>query len=139
MQEVAIREMFRIVKPHGTVVLVENFEEPVARMNAARERYRVGAPIMDTYNLRLNLERTLGCARQLGWDATLIRGNTLASFLANVIVAGFTRERGSRCVEPLLYPLYFALSWFEDRIGGHLPPFGKDTMVVFKRASDLLH
>jgi SAM-dependent methyltransferase len=134
MQQAAIAEMLRVAKPNGTVVLIENFEEPVARMNAARKSYKAGAPIIETYNLRLNLETTLGCARKHGWDASSIRGNTLGSFVANVIVAGITREKGSRLVEQLLHPLYVLLGRIEDYLGKHLPLFGKDTMVVFKKS-----
>ena len=36
MQRQAMREAFRVAKPSGTVIFVENFEEPLIRMNLAR-------------------------------------------------------------------------------------------------------
>ncbi|MGH9539186.1 MAG: class I SAM-dependent methyltransferase, partial [Terriglobales bacterium] len=35
MQTLAIREVFRVAKPGGSVILIENFEEPVAAVNRA--------------------------------------------------------------------------------------------------------
>jgi SAM-dependent methyltransferase len=135
MQQVALSEIFRVVKPGGTVVLMENFEEPLARMNRAREHYQAGPPIVDAHNLQLNLERTLDYSGGLGWRALKIRSNTWASFLSNVLVPKIARRRGSWLLERILYPLYVSLCWMEDHAPMSVPVFGKDTTVIFRKAS----
>lgn len=136
MQQVAISEIFRVVKPNGTVVLMENFQEPLARMNRARESYRAGPPIVDAHNLQLNLQRTLAYSRGLGWNALKIRSNTWASFVSNVLVPRILRRRGNWLADRILHPLYVSLCWFEDHAPISVPLFGKDTTVVFRKASD---
>jgi len=159
MQHLAMREVFRVAKPNGTVVFVENFEEPLTQLNLARERHGAGPRIIDQHNLVLNLQDTLAYSKKLGWNAIRIQGNTLASFAAHIIfgrffrgrmrgrVAGWSRGRicgsgrwrliGWKCdqmVEWLLYPLYFVLTWLDDCFGARLPLFGKDVMITFRRA-----
>ena len=133
MQHLAIREAFRVAKPDATVVFVENFEEPVRRMNLTKKRLHAGALEIDEHILLLNLEKTLECSEELGWAPLWIRGNTLGSFVAHVIIGGITRQRGIGMAERLLDPLDVALTWIEDRFGKQLPLFGKDTMVVLKK------
>ncbi len=131
MQRLAIKEIFRIVKPSGLVVLIENFEEPVNRMNAARQHYRTGPPVIDEENLRLNLESTIAYCRQLGWRPSRIQGDTLASFAGHVVVPKLLGRRGAQVVEPMLYPFMLLLALFDDAVGLRLPLFGKDVMVIF--------
>jgi SAM-dependent methyltransferase len=134
MQRVAIREALRVAKPDGVVVFVENFEQPVRSLNKIRKRLHVGAPDIDDHNLLLDLPSTLACSEQMGWYPTWIRGNTLGSFAANVFVAGITRQRGTKITDHLLHPLYLVLTWMEDHFGGRLPLYGKDTMIVLRKA-----
>jgi ubiquinone/menaquinone biosynthesis C-methylase UbiE len=136
MQHVALSEIFRVVKPNGTVVLMENFEEPMARMNQVREVCRAGPPIVDTHNLQLNLQRTLEYSRSLGWTVTRTHSNTWASFVANVLMARIARRRGSWFAGRILHPMYVSLCWLEDHSPVSLPLFGKDTTVVLSKASD---
>lgn len=130
MQTIALREIFRVVKPGGTVVLIENFDAPVASMNRAREVVGL-PPLVDAHNLRLNLTRTIECARLRGWTAKTGYSNTCASFIANVLVAKLTQRRGGSTAGRILHPLYVSLCWMEDHLPT-LPLFGKDTAVVFK-------
>ncbi|HLK31846.1 MAG TPA: class I SAM-dependent methyltransferase [Terriglobales bacterium] len=133
MQFLALREASRVAKPQGTVVLIENFQEPVDRLNHARTRWHAGEPQIDTHNLQLNLSETLSYYRQLGWDPVRVYSNSLATFTSQILVVGITRRDRPR-LERVLSPLYAGLNAVEDRVGGRLPLFGKDTMVVFKRA-----
>jgi SAM-dependent methyltransferase len=135
MQQLALRELCRVVKPTGTVVLTENFDEPVASLNRAKARYKAGPPETDEQNLRLNLSTTIEHLRQQGWKPVWVRGNTLASFVHHVIAGKITRHGGSRIVERLLHPIYGGLCFLEDSFGGQLPLFGKDTTVVLARQS----
>jgi SAM-dependent methyltransferase len=139
MQRLAIRELLRVATPTGVVVLIENFEEPIARMNQAKERFHAGAPETDEHNLRLNLNTTIEYSRQLGWSPIRIRGNTLASFVHHVVAGRLTRHGGSGIAARLLYPVYIGLTWLEDCFGAGLPLFGKDTMVVLKREHPPMH
>lgn len=159
MQHLAMREVFRVAKPNGTVVFVENFEEPLTQLNLARERHGAGPQIIDQHNLALNLQETLAYSKKLGWNAIRIQGNTLASFVAHIILGRFFRGRargriaewssgrirgagrwrliGWKCkqmVEWGLYPLYFVLTWLDDCFGARLPLLGKDVMITFRRA-----
>jgi SAM-dependent methyltransferase len=136
MQRVALSEIFRVVKPGGTVVLMENFEEPLARMNRARELHRAGPPIVDAHNLPLNLKRTLEYSQGLGWSALKTRSNSWASYVSNVGVPRIARNRGRWIAERILHPLYVSLCWFEDHAPMSVPLFGKDTTVVFRKVSD---
>jgi SAM-dependent methyltransferase len=133
MQRLAIREAFRVAKPDGIVVFVENFQQPVRSLNQVTTRLHAGTPDIDDHNLLLNLPMTLECSEQLGWHPAWIRGNTLGSFVAHVLVRGITRQRGTRIVGHLLHPLYVALTWIEDNFGSRLPLYGKDTMIVLKK------
>lgn len=133
MQQRAMREIFRVAKPGGSVVLVENFQEPVARMNLAIERYHAGPRVVDPQNLLLNLDQTLDYSQKLGWGPIRIRGNTLVSFTSHILVGTITRRRGGRIVERLLYPLYSLLTWVEDSFGARFPLYGKDTLVLFQK------
>jgi ubiquinone/menaquinone biosynthesis C-methylase UbiE len=139
MQQVALSEIFRVVKPGGTVVLMENFEEPLARMNRARELRRVGPPIVDAHNLPLNLQRTLEYSQGLGWTALKIRSNSWASFVSNILVPRIFRNRGRWIAERILHPVYVSLCWFEDHAPKSVPLFGKDTTVVFRKVCDQAH
>jgi ubiquinone/menaquinone biosynthesis C-methylase UbiE len=133
MQSLAIRELFRVVKPEGTVVLIENFEEPVDATNRAIKKWASGKLIYDEHNLLLNLERTLASGREFGWRPVRIYSNTLASFITHTAIRKVGRSRGSGLINRHLYPLYGILTWLEDLFGAQLPRFGKDTMVVFNR------
>lgn len=132
-QSVAIREAFRVAKPEGTVIFIENFEEPVAAMNRAIENWGGGKPVRDEYNLLLSLKRTLELGREIGWRPIRIRNNTMASFVTHSLVRGIAPPRAAGLIDRLLYPLYVTLSRIEDALGSRLPLFGKDTMVVFKK------
>jgi SAM-dependent methyltransferase len=131
MQSLAIREAFRVTKADGIVILIENFEEPVAAMNDTIAKWGVGSPIKDEHNLLLSLHRTLNLGRALGWRPIRIQGNTLASFVAHIVVRKIAWSRGATMLDKVLYPLYAVLTRIEDRL--RVPLFGKDTMVVFKR------
>jgi ubiquinone/menaquinone biosynthesis C-methylase UbiE len=135
MQRVAVSEVFRVAKPNGTVILIENFEEPLARLNRARERFHAGPPIVDAHNLRLKLDVILEHSRQLGWVPATVKRNTIASVLSQVVIPRITRGVGSSRVERLLYPLYEVLTRAEDTFGKGLPIVGKDVMLVFRRSS----
>ena len=134
MQRLAIREAFRVAKPDGVVVFVENFEQPVRRLNRVTIRLHAGTPDIDDHNLLLDFPTTLEYSEELGWHPAWIRGNTLGSFVAHVLVRGITRQRGTKIVGHLLHPLYIALTWIEDNFGSRLPLYGKDTMIMLKRA-----
>lgn len=130
MQLEAIREAFRVARPSGTVVLIENFEEPIARM---RPFVAGGAPA-DKHNLRLNLCRTLDFCQSLDWYPVRTYSNTLASFLANAVVGRI--PHGQAVFETLFYPLFVSLTWIEDALGTPLPLFGKDNMIVLKKGRE---
>jgi hypothetical protein len=145
MQRQAMREAFRVAKPSGTVIFVENFEEPLIRMNLARERYGAGATIRDQHNLVLNLQETLAYSKKLGWNAISIQGNTLASFGAFIILGRFIGQKSGQIAEGpgarfrqiakwALYLAFSVLTWLDDCFGARLPLFGKDIMVVFKKS-----
>jgi hypothetical protein len=134
MQRVAIREALRVAKPDGVVVFVENFEQPVRSLNKIRKRLHIGPPDIDDHNLLLDLPATLACSERMGWYPTWIRGNTLGIFVENIFVAGITRQRGTKVARHLLNPLYLVLTWIEDHFGGRLPLYGKDTMIVLRKA-----
>jgi len=125
MQRLGIRELFRVAKSDAVVALVENFQEPVMRMNVAIDRYRAGSPVMDDHNLWLNLQDTVDYCRELGWRPIRIRGNTMASFLSQILLRNALPEQ-------LLYPVCAILTDLEDRFGEKLPLYGKDTFVVFQ-------
>jgi SAM-dependent methyltransferase len=134
MQLLAIRELFRVTKQNGTVVLIENFQEPVAAMNRAIEEWGAGEPIIDEHNLLLGLERTLEIGTEVGWRPVSIQGNTMASFLANIMIRKISWRLVATVIDRLMYPLYNLLTRIEDRFGSRFPLFGKDTMVIFERA-----
>jgi Methyltransferase domain len=134
MQCLAIRELFRAAKQDGTVILIENYEEPVAAMNHAIKQWGAGEPIQDDHNLLLGLERTLELGKDLGWHPVRIQDNTMASFLANVLVRQIRWRRFATMINWLMQPLYHLLTRIEDRFGPPFRPFGKDTMVIFQRA-----
>ena len=134
MQSLAMSEAFRVTKRSGSVVLIENFEEPVAAMNRAIARWEAGSPINDEHNLLVSLKRALELGREAGWCPVRIKGNTLASFLSHVVIRRIDWWRASNAVDYLVYPLYRLLTRMEDLFGSRLPLFGKDTMVIFKRA-----
>lgn len=133
MQTLAIREVFRVAKPGGSVILIENFEEPVAAVNRAIEHWSAGDPIRDEHNLLPNLERTMDLGRELGWMPVRVFNNTLASFITYTAIRKIGPRRGGGIIDRVLFPLYEILTRMEDRLGARLPRFGKDTMVVFKR------
>lgn len=133
MQRQALGEAFRVAKPDALVVFIENFEEPVERMNLAKERFHAGPREIDRHNIHLNLNDTLRYAQELGWHPASIRGNTLVSLVAQVLVPKFTPRRGSGLVQRLLHPFYVGLSYLDDWMGARLPLVGKDIMVVLKR------
>jgi SAM-dependent methyltransferase len=133
MQSLAIREVFRVAKPGGSVILIENFEEPVAAANRAIRDWSAGTPIRDEHNLLLNLERTMDLGRELGWIPVRVFNNTLASFITHTAIRKIGQRRGAGMIDRALFPLYEILTRMEDRFGARLPRFGKDTMVVFKR------
>jgi len=134
MQQLAIRELFRITRRSGAVILIENWEEPLAAMNRAIEAWGAGEPIRDEHNLPLELERTMVAGKEAGWHPVRIQGNTMASFLANVLIRKISWRKGASTINRLIYPLYSLLTRAEDRFGSGLPVFGKDTMVIFKQA-----
>ena len=173
MQRRAMREAFRVAKPSGIVVFIENFEEPITRMNLARKRYGSGEQITDQHNLALNLQETLTYCNKVGWNVLSIQGNTVASFVAHIIFGWLKRQlseglwrlnghrrlahcsklggtqgdmlsdslfvpfigrKGRQMVECVLSPLYFALTLLDDCLGTRLPLFGKDIIVLFRKA-----
>jgi len=134
MQRAGIREAFRVVRPNGTVILVENFEEPIARLNRAKRRYRAGPNIRDSHNLALSLQDTLAYCNKLGWKTIRIQGNTLASFMAHIIVWRLTAGFGGRIAEWVLSPVYLLLTWLDTWFGARLPLLGKDVLVAFQKA-----
>ena len=121
------------LKPEGTVILIENFEEPVGATNRAIAKWSSGKVIYDEHNLLLNLERTLAAGREIGWGPVRIYSNTLASFITHTAIRKVGQRLGSGLIDRSLAPLYGILTWFEDLCGAKLPSFGKDTMVVFNR------
>ena len=133
MQSLAMREAFRVAKRDGMVLFIENFDKPVAATNRAIKEWGGGDPIVDEQNLLLGLQRTLEVAQGAGWRLVRIQGNTLASFLVHVLVPKIALRKAVIAVDRLFYPLYTTLTWIEDLFGSHLPLFGKDTMVIFKR------
>ena len=133
MQSLAIREVFRVAKPEGIVVLIENFEEPVSATNRVIENWNAGRPISDEHNLLLNLEGTLAIGREAGWRLVRLYSNTLTSFITHIAIRKIGSLLGTTRLDRLLYPLYGILTRIEDRFGTGLPLFGKDTMLVFKR------
>jgi methyltransferase family protein len=133
MQSLAIREVFRVAKAKGIVVLIENFEEPVSAANRAIEKWNAGRPISDEHNLLLNLEGTLAIGRGLGWRLERLYSNTLTSFITHTAIRKLGSLLGTTKLDRSLYPLYGILTRIEDRLGTGLPLFGKDTMLVFKR------
>lgn len=133
MQSLAIREVFRVAKPEGIVVLIENFEEPVSAANRVIEKWNTGRPISDGHNLLLNLEGTLAIGRGLGWRLERLYSNTLTSFITHTAIRKAGSLLSTTKLDRLLYPLYAILTRIEDRFGTGLPLFGKDTMLVFKR------
>lgn len=134
MQALAVREAFRVAKRNGSVILIENFDEPVAATNRAIEKWGAGSPIQDEQNLLLRLQRTLEVGQEAGWRPVRMQGNTLASFLVHVVIPKIGWRKAVMIVDHLFYPLYRMLTWIEDLVGSQLPLFGKDTMVIFKRA-----
>ena len=133
-QSMAIREAFRVTKPEGTVIFIENFEEPVGAMNRAIENWGGGEPVKDDYNLLLSLKQTLELGQEIGWRPVRVRNNTLASFVTHSLVRRIAPPRAAGLIDRLLYPFYCVLGRIEDGVGSRLPLFGKDTMVVFKKA-----
>ena len=133
MQHLAIREIFRVVKKSGIVVLIENFEEPVTRLDVLKKRYNTGRPVADDMNLRLNLESTIEYCRSLEWHPISIQGNTIASFSVQLVLPKLIGQRASELAEPLLHPFCVLLTLMDERLGSRLPLLGKDIMVVFKR------
>jgi len=133
MQGAAIREILRVVKPSGIVMLSENFKEPVGRLNRAKARFRAGPPEIDAYNLLLSLDDTLRLCGQVGWFAMRIDGYPIASFVAHVVIGRLTRRRGGRVAQRVLAPLYGLLARCDDLTNRWLPPFGKDTTIILKR------
>jgi SAM-dependent methyltransferase len=133
MQQQALSELFRVVKQSGTVILIENFVEPLTRLCQARERFHAGPPLANGHNLAINLDDALKFSRQLGWFPCIVRGNTIASIVSCVIVPWITRGSGESFLECLLYPLYVALTIFEDAFGKRSKPVGKDVLVAFRR------
>ena len=137
MQAAAVREILRIVKPDGTVVLSENFKEPVERMNRAKERFGSGPPDLDEHNLRLDFDRTLAICREHGWIPRQVRGFTLASFAAHVVIGRLTRRRGGRVAQRVAAPFLGVLARIDDAAGDWLPQFGKDTTITLQRTASV--
>lgn len=138
MQRAAIHELLRVVNAGGTVVLSENFEEPVAHLNRLKARYGAGAPEIDAHNLRLNLADTLRLCAHAGWVAIRIDGYPLASFVAHMVTGRLTQRRGGGLALRLLAPMLALLARCDDLASRRLPPFGKDTMIVFKQTGELV-
>jgi ubiquinone/menaquinone biosynthesis C-methylase UbiE len=136
MQRAAIREIFRIAKPSATVVLIENFEEAVARLNHAKTRWHAGPPEIDDHNLHLRLDETLDFTSELGWVPKVIRGYTIASFVDHILIGRFRRYRAGRLVARLFAdPLMRILTRLDNLFIGRLALFGKDTMITLVRRS----
>ena len=131
MQALALEEILRVAKADGTVVLSENFQEPIARLNRAKVRFWAGPPDKDDYNLRLNLESTLRLCRERGWLVTRIDGFPMSSFLANVVLGQLTRRRGGWII---FEPLFRLVARLDDVVAARLPHFGKDTTITLTRA-----
>jgi SAM-dependent methyltransferase len=132
MQDAALRDLLRVVKRTGTVMLSENFEEPVTRLNQCKLRFRSGPPDNDPHNLRLNLADTLRMFERAGWATKRVEGYPITSFVAHVIVGRLTRRRGGRVAQRLLSPLYAALARCDDLLCAWFPAFGKDTTIVLR-------
>jgi len=133
MQRVAIRELFRVARRTGIVVLIENFEEPVSRLDEAKRRYNAGPPVIDDMNLRLNLDATIEYCRSLDWHPISMQGNTMTNFAVQIVLPKLIGQRGSQAVEAVLYPLCILLTLLDEKLGSRLPLLGKDVMVVFRR------
>src|SRR5262245_19500265 len=133
MQRVAIREIFRVAKPSATVVLIENFEEAVGRLNHAKALWHAGPPEIDAHNLRLCLSDTLRFCRELGWVPRRICGYPIAMFVDHVVIGQLRRYRAGRLAARLFAPVMAILSRVDKLADGRLPVFGKDTVVIFVR------
>jgi SAM-dependent methyltransferase len=133
MQRAAIQEIFRVAKPSATVVLIENFEEAVGRLNHVKALWHAGPPEIDAHNLRLCLSDTLRFCRALGWVPERICGYPMAMFVAHVILGPLGRYRAGRLAARLFAPVMAILSRLDNLANGWLPVFGKDTMIILVR------
>ncbi|MFN8545804.1 MAG: methyltransferase domain-containing protein [Candidatus Binatia bacterium] len=133
MQQHALRELLRVANPGGTVVLIENFEAPVQRLNAAKRRWNSGPPEIDAHNLRLDLELTLRTCAELGWKPVQVLGYPLSSGVAHLLIGKLTKRHGGRVAERCLGPLFSVITRIDDVAAPWLPLFGKDTTVVLRR------
>ena len=134
MQQAALLEILRVVHPRGTVILTENFQEPVDRLNRVRERLGDLAE-HDPHNLRLNCEDTLRSCREHGWIMTRAQGFPLSSLVAHVLIGWFARRRGGRHAQRLLTPLVGIAARLDDVASRWLPYFGKDMTLTLTRAA----
>ena len=144
MQYQALEEAFRVAKPNGTVVLIENFAEAVDAINDLKKRYPAGAAIEDSHNLLMSLQGTVERCTEFGWKVISIHSNPLSSFVAHIILGRFVHastyddrvRRPSRVrevVKAALYPGFFLLTCLDDLFGSWLPPFGKDVMLILRK------
>ena len=131
MQVVAIEEAMRTTKSSGSLVLIENFEEPVHALSKLRARYGY-SQIRDKHNVLLNLARTIGVAEQHGWSLVSARGNTVANHVSEFVRASLPTKLGN-ALDWTLWPFYLLITRIEDRFVNKLQFVGKDVMLVFRK------
>jgi SAM-dependent methyltransferase len=133
MQAAALDEMFRVVRRGGTVVISENFEEPMDRLNNARRR--AGIPMQPRHRLTLllNLAETLPMFAAKGWEVRRIRGFPMSYFFSEVVARWFADRRWGSVSHRLLSPLVHVTARADGLASAFLPAFGHDTTITMTR------
>lgn len=133
MQTAALDEMFRVVRRGGIVVISENFEEPMDRLNEARRRTGIPMQPRPRLTLWLNLAETLPMLAAKGWEIRRIRGFPMSYFFSEVVVRWFADRRWGGVSHRLLSPLVRLTARADALASAFLPAFGHDTTITMTR------
>jgi hypothetical protein len=99
-------------------------------LNSLRDQV---SEVVNPHNRALKLDDVIARSKQLGWLPCVVKANTIANTLSQVIVPWFTRGFGGSFIERLLYPMYVTFTLADDAFGRRLKTMGKDVLIAFQR------
>lgn len=129
----AIRELARVTRRGGTVILIENFTEGRATLDRLCRRFRLAplAPIGTQRQLDYERVRSIFAEE----NCRLIRWHhyRLGSTLYYLVLAQLFRKRGLARAEALFSPVLARIALLDQRLSNGRPIYGKDTTLEYRR------
>lgn len=131
MQVQAIRELVRVTKPGGSIVLAENFRQGWSALQKLRAR--PGFVPLDSIGIQkpLDFDDVVQLFERSGCHLARWHQYRRANMFYHGILLTVFRKRGIGFAERIFRPVLQRLTTWDAQTPGHLPLLGKDTTLHF--------